>query len=252
MARDSGAGLPFSEPGHSGDMTLLRKSHLRSAAAALFGILLLIIFFLPHTPMVSAFVTIASVIGSLGAILCGLTFWTKARVLIGRLKFRFKAVRRWAGVTALVFLSFLAMQRVAFHVWNTEQPLKSSVPPGSEASSVTARVALAATGQSPSPEEQSRDTERQQATQLNAQGLTLLQHGRYPDAEMLFKRALAIDEKAQGPEHPDVASILNNLAAVYDDEGRYAEAEPLDKRALAIQEKAWGPMTQKSPPASTT
>src|SRR5260370_34998156 len=104
MARDSGAGLSFSEQGHSGDMTLLQKSHLRSSAAALFGILLLVVFLLPQASLVSSFVTIATIIGSLGAILCGLTFWTKARVQIGQLKFRFKAVRRWPGWTARVFL----------------------------------------------------------------------------------------------------------------------------------------------------
>ena len=30
--------------------------------------------------------------------------------------------------------------------------------------------------------------------------------GRYADAEPLYKRALAIDEKALGPDHPDVAT----------------------------------------------
>ena len=48
-------------------------------------------------------------------------------------------------------------------------------------------------------------------------------------------------EKALGPDHPDVAQSLNNLAALYVDQGRYADAEPLYKRALAIREKALGP-----------
>ena len=38
--------------------------------------------------------------------------------------------------------------------------------------------------------------------------------GRYADAEPLHKRSLAIREKALGPDHPDVAQSLNNLAAV--------------------------------------
>ena len=57
----------------------------------------------------------------------------------------------------------------------------------------------------------------------------------------MYKRALAISEKALGPEHPDVATSLNNLALLYQAQGRYAEAEPLHKRALAISEKALGP-----------
>jgi CHAT domain-containing protein/tetratricopeptide (TPR) repeat protein len=65
--------------------------------------------------------------------------------------------------------------------------------------------------------------------------------GRYAEAETLNKRALAVDEKDKGSEHPDVGIELNNLADLYDDERRYAEAEPLYKRALAIDEKALGP-----------
>jgi hypothetical protein len=40
-----------------------------------------------------------------------------------------------------------------------------------------------------------------------------------------LKRALAIDEKALGPEHSGVATDLNNLAMLYDAEGRYADAK---------------------------
>jgi CHAT domain-containing protein len=56
----------------------------------------------------------------------------------------------------------------------------------------------------------------------------------------LFKRALAIYEKAAGPEHPAVATLLNNLGQVDKVQGRYAEAEPLIKRSLAIREKVLG------------
>jgi len=65
--------------------------------------------------------------------------------------------------------------------------------------------------------------------------------GKYSKAESLYKRALAIDEKSLGKDHPDVARDLNNLALLYYAEGRYAEAAPLFKRALMIMEKAFGP-----------
>lgn len=39
-----------------------------------------------------------------------------------------------------------------------------------------------------------------------------LLQGMHAEAEPLFKRSLAIDEKAYGPDHPDVASDLKNLA----------------------------------------
>ncbi len=52
---------------------------------------------------------------------------------------------------------------------------------------------------------------------------------------------LVIREKALGPEHPDLATDLNNLALLYYVHGKYAQAEPLYRRALAIQGKALGP-----------
>ena len=54
-----------------------------------------------------------------------------------------------------------------------------------------------------------------------------------------------------GPEHPDVAAALNNLALRYKTQGRYVEAEPLYRRSLAIREKALGPEHPTSPPPST-
>jgi CHAT domain-containing protein/Tfp pilus assembly protein PilF len=55
-----------------------------------------------------------------------------------------------------------------------------------------------------------------------------------------MRRSLEIAEKALGPEHPSVASALNNLAVLYKKEGKYAAAEPLYQRCLAIMEKALG------------
>ncbi|MCT0223761.1 CHAT domain-containing protein [Synechococcus sp. CS-1328] len=52
---------------------------------------------------------------------------------------------------------------------------------------------------------------------------------------------MAIREKTLGPDHPETANSLNNLAELYDNQGNYAKAEPLYIRALAINEKALGP-----------
>jgi tetratricopeptide (TPR) repeat protein len=64
---------------------------------------------------------------------------------------------------------------------------------------------------------------------------------RYGDAEPLYRRALAIREKSQGPEHSAVAETLSGLGDLYRAEGRYADAEPLYRRALAIWEANYGP-----------
>ncbi len=63
----------------------------------------------------------------------------------------------------------------------------------------------------------------------------------YSEAIPLFERALAIRERALGPEQPDTAGSLNNLALVLRDQGDLAGARPLFKRALSISEKALGP-----------
>jgi hypothetical protein len=44
-----------------------------------------------------------------------------------------------------------------------------------------------------------------------------------------------------GPEHPDTAWSLNDLAALLQDQGDLVGARPLCERALAIYEKTLGP-----------
>lgn len=64
---------------------------------------------------------------------------------------------------------------------------------------------------------------------------------RFAESEALYKRSLAIKEKALGPDHPDLEKRLKFLAELYDSQGQYAQAEPLYKRALATWEKVLGP-----------
>ena len=47
-------------------------------------------------------------------------------------------------------------------------------------------------------------------------------------------------QKALGLDHPNVGTVLNNLAALYNSQGRFADAEPLYKRALSSYKKALG------------
>ena len=75
------------------------------------------------------------------------------------------------------------------------------------------------------------------ATIINYLGMALLDAGRYTEAEPLLTRALAINEKALGADHPDTVRSLNNLVSLYYSQGKFAEAEPLIKRVLAIRKK---------------
>ena len=66
--------------------------------------------------------------------------------------------------------------------------------------------------------------------------------GDYAKAEPLYRRALAIHEKALGPEHPATATSLNNLAVLYRGDGRLRQGRAaLCGAHLAIREKALGP-----------
>jgi tetratricopeptide (TPR) repeat protein len=80
-----------------------------------------------------------------------------------------------------------------------------------------------------------------EAKALNQQAIALGREARYAEAESLYKRALVIAERALGENSPSIATILSNLADVYEAQHRYAQAEPLHKRAVAIREKALGP-----------
>jgi tetratricopeptide (TPR) repeat protein len=60
------------------------------------------------------------------------------------------------------------------------------------------------------------------------------------EAILCFERCLAIGERVHGPDHPEVAVALDNLARAYRVEGDAARALPMLERALAIKERAFG------------
>ena len=76
---------------------------------------------------------------------------------------------------------------------------------------------------------------------LHETAFYLRDRGRYTEAEPLYQRAIRIREQLLGPQHPDMAYPLTNLANLYREQGRYAEAESLYQRALHIREQALGP-----------
>ncbi|MBX3594647.1 tetratricopeptide repeat protein [Sphingomonas sp.] len=82
------------------------------------------------------------------------------------------------------------------------------------------------------------------AAQDNVRGdmLRLLDaKARYREGERLRRELLDRSIAAKGPDHPDVAADLTNLAINLSAQGREAEAHPLLVRALAIYEKALPP-----------
>ena len=59
--------------------------------------------------------------------------------------------------------------------------------------------------------------------------------GKYTQPEALYQRALAISEKALGPEHANVATVLENYARLLRAMKRGAAARELEARAQAIR-----------------
>ena len=56
-----------------------------------------------------------------------------------------------------------------------------------------------------------------------------------------MRRALMIDERSYGPDHPKVAIRLNNLALLLQATNRLGGAETLFRRTLAIFATSLGP-----------
>jgi tetratricopeptide (TPR) repeat protein len=74
----------------------------------------------------------------------------------------------------------------------------------------------------------------------NEAGYYTRSRGSFAAARPFHERALAIREKALGPDHPDTAQSLNNLSILAYYEGDYAESARLMRLALAIYEKRLG------------
>jgi tetratricopeptide (TPR) repeat protein len=64
--------------------------------------------------------------------------------------------------------------------------------------------------------------------------------GKHRQAVSLWRRAVRGLERAIGPQHPDVAVVLHNLAALQQACGRLAEAEQSYQWALTLKKQLFG------------
>ena len=75
---------------------------------------------------------------------------------------------------------------------------------------------------------------------LNQEAMDLYRTGQYGRAVTVAEAALKVAEQNVGPDHPDVAASLENLAGLYRATKRPAEAEKLEARAKNIRaSKRW-------------
>ena len=75
---------------------------------------------------------------------------------------------------------------------------------------------------------------------LTSEVMKLYGSGNYTQGVKVAKRALQVAQQNDGPDHPNVALSLGNLAELYEAQSEYAKAEQLYKRSLEILEKAFG------------
>ena len=79
----------------------------------------------------------------------------------------------------------------------------------------------------------------------NEQATQLYQAGKFSEATPIAQEFLELSEKALGPDHPDTATALNNLAVLYRSMGDYAKAEPLYQRAVKIRRESARPRSPR-------
>jgi tetratricopeptide (TPR) repeat protein len=149
--------------------------------------------------------------------------------------------RRWLAAGLLVLLSGCVAaphygkdEGRAAVVWEH----KSLVPPATSA--VPADTERQLVGAVHDAEETKEEEPLHLATALYDLAILRRTQGDFAEAEQLYRRALAIRERAQGGDHPDVAVVLTNLAALKVAQGDFDAAQPLLERSLAIRETALG------------
>ncbi len=77
--------------------------------------------------------------------------------------------------------------------------------------------------------------------ELNNKATAFANQGKYAEAKPLAEEVVSLAEKTLGPDNPDTATVLNNLANILQKMEDLQGARPLYERALAIYERALGP-----------
>jgi tetratricopeptide (TPR) repeat protein len=88
--------------------------------------------------------------------------------------------------------------------------------------------------------DQFEPTDRRRAVTLNNLADLYVVQERLAEAELLFQNATDIIETSLGPDHLDVATQLQSVAAFYSGHGMHAAAEPLFARASSIRKAVLG------------
>jgi serine/threonine protein kinase/tetratricopeptide (TPR) repeat protein len=173
-----------------------------------------------------------------------------------------KALRRHKAVVAAVSAVFLALAlglvvsttlyvraerarsraemqtRKAEQINQFLQNMLASAKPSEKGREVTVREVLDEAGKQ--AEKSLIDEPEVQASVRSTIGTTYMALGLFADAEAQLRRALLMRRSVLGENHPDVASSLDDLAALMLEKGDYSAAEPLYRSALAMNRRLLG------------
>ena len=105
---------------------------------------------------------------------------------------------------------------------------------GKSSSALGQTYAIRLTAISPAPE---KELWLHQARRFHSKAHTLWQTGKYEEGLVSVEKAVALRERALGPDHPEVARSLSLQASLFVAKGNYPRAEALSLRALGIWER---------------
>ncbi|MGO9467966.1 MAG: tetratricopeptide repeat protein [Isosphaeraceae bacterium] len=72
---------------------------------------------------------------------------------------------------------------------------------------------------------------------MNEQADTLVNHGKYAEAQPLLQKMLEITRRVLTDDHPDTAASYNNVAYILSRQGKYAQAQTLLEKTLEIKRR---------------
>ena len=78
------------------------------------------------------------------------------------------------------------------------------------------------------------DLEVEKAQAMANRARVLTGTGRYAEALSLYRDAIRLQRQSQGPDHPEVVTLLNNLALAYRHEGQFEDALKHMEEAVAL------------------
>jgi len=93
---------------------------------AIYAVALVVVYFLRSLRPVHLFALIAGLLGLIAGLLCGLTFWHRARVEIGRRQLKYRNLRKVTGLAAAAGISLFVVSNLSQRVTQGSDSVSTS------------------------------------------------------------------------------------------------------------------------------